>query len=359
MSKIETVRKLTGYAYQKSRYVFAIILIAISVPTSALATQSFDEYAITSTNSFPLKIISSGSGGSLWYIERSSSGSTNTIGNMSTSGVVLGDYSIATAAYPNATLRDIALGSDGNIWFTACAATASGSGSFWAVGKLDATTGTPTFYYITSTCTNTYTPTAMFLGPDGNIWFMFQSNYGLTNYLYSVTTSGVLTNKKVWYGSSMSVTGILTDSSSNIWMLEGFSNTVRKLTSSGGAITGETTYAIPSNPSGPTDLNIGSDGNLWFVEVMTDKVAKMTMSGVFTEYTLPSGSADGLTAGPDGALWYADYSSNKIGRLTTSGSVTEYTVPTASAGIANITTGPDGALWFTERFAKKVGRIGY
>ena len=47
-------------------------------------------------------------------------------------------------------------------------------------------------------------------------------------------------------------------------------------------------------------------------------------AGTVTEFTVPSGTAFGITAGPDGNLWFTDRAASSIGRITTAGSVTEF-----------------------------------
>ena len=86
--------------------------------------------------------------------------------------------------------------------------------------------------------------------------------------------------------------------------------------------------------------------------LFSDKIGKITTAGVFTEYSVTTGSGPrGITAGPDGALWFTEHSANKIGRITTSGILTnEYTIPNGNASSpTDIAAGPDGALWFVEQ----------
>jgi virginiamycin B lyase len=97
------------------------------------------------------RIIAVGSDGNLWFSEHTG----NRMGRITPAGVI-SEYPIPT---PNAFPRAIALGGDGNIWF----------GEF-GVGKIGKITpqGVITEYPIPTPDSG---PRALAAGPDGNIWF--------------------------------------------------------------------------------------------------------------------------------------------------------------------------------------------
>ena len=70
-------------------------------------------------------------------------------------------------------------------------------------------------------------------------------------------------------------------------------------------------------------------------------------AGTITEFPVPSGTPEFITAGPDGNLWFTELQSGKIGRITPTGTISEFPLPSGSQP-TSITTGPDNALWFTE-----------
>src|SRR5690349_6307836 len=76
--------------------------------------------------------------------------------------------------------------------------------------------------------------------------------------------------------------------------------------------------------------------------------------GKITEFPVPSGSPEFITAGPDGNLWFTE-EAGVIGRITTSGKITEF--PISTPVNMGITAGPDGNLWFAEFQGNKLGRI--
>src|SRR5438034_225312 len=115
-----------------------------------------------------------------------------------------------------------------------------------------------------------------------------------------------------------------------------------------------TEYPVPSGL--PQFITAGPDGNLWFTELFS-RIGRITTSGVITEFPVPTaGNPNGITAGPDGNLWFADYGADKIGKITTSGVITEFSVPTPGNPYG-ITAGPDGNLWFTEFTGHNIGKI--
>jgi streptogramin lyase len=118
-----------------------------------------------------------------------------------------------------------------------------------------------------------------------------------------------------------------------------------------------TVFTIPSYS--PQGITAGPDGNLWFTE-LTGKIARLTSDGVLAEFAIPPGIvAGGITVGKDGDLWFTDGSG--IGRLRpTDGTITTFTLP-GNVAPGDITAGSDGTIWFTEGTSftegNKVGRL--
>lgn len=149
--------------------------------------------------------------------------------------------------------------------------------------------------------------------------------------------------------------GIALGSDMRVWFVENSSNKIGRLTTTGIF----TEYVIPTVASGLINISPGRSGKLWFTENKTSKIGQITTAGVITEYpTLtPKAGPYAITLGPDKRMWFTEAKANKIGVVTGSGSIKEYTVPTPASGLAGITSGPDGALWFTESNTNKIGRI--
>jgi len=214
-----------------------------------------------------------------------------------------------------ASLRGIAAGADGNLWFVDIGQRKVGritlSGTITEFG-LPANVGGP--YAITS-------------GPDGNIW---------------VTTTALGQGRQDW---------------------------ILRFTIDG-AVTGQfpAGKGIGFSGSAPERITSGPDGNLWFTEFFADRIARMTPAGVLTEFPLPGSdrAPRGIVTGPDGNLWFVEshFNHTGIGRITTKGVVNEYPLGGSQADqlqVSDIVAAPDGNLWFNQSHESaaqgEIGRI--
>jgi virginiamycin B lyase len=251
--------------------------------------------------------------------------------------VAIGGYHIPGYYYSDPA--QIAVGSDGALWFTEQAG---------SIGRIT-TAGAITEYTVPRGNGKPYGITA---GPDGAIWFT-EASYSTGNRIGRITTGGAVTEFSVPTQDSNAYE-IAAGPDGALWFTEYSSNKIGRIT-----ITGDITeFVLPTNAR-PFGITPGPDGAMWFAESFRDMIARITMDGAVTEYSIPTASSEPgfITAGPDGALWFTESNGNKIGRITTGGEVTEYPIPTANCLPDLITTGPDGALWFTEYAADKLGRV--
>jgi streptogramin lyase len=200
-------------------------------------------------------------------------------------------------------------------------------------------------------------PNAIALGPDGNVWFTESAGAGAIG---RITPAGTITEFTTGLFPASKPTGITAGPDGNLWFTEAAGpGRIGRITPSG-TIT-EFTTGLTTN-SQPTGITAGPDGNLWFTEAAgTGRIGRITTSGTITEFTTGlTGNAHptGITAGPDGALWFTETAgTGRIGRITTGGTITEFSSGlTGSSEPEGITQGSDGALYFTE--AKNPGRIG-
>lgn len=234
-----------------------------------------------------------GADGNMWF------GESNYILKMATNGTVLGTYSIPSG---KPALRMV-LGPDDAVWFTL--------GNSGYVGKVT-TTGVITEYIAASTVTD------ITAGPDGNMWFTYESAGSSNNGVGKMTTSGV-----------------------------------------------RTLYTIPAPYSArPQSITTGPDGNLWYTQTGASRIGKITTSGIATDYSLPTTDITGpygITAGSDGSLWFtasAPGNTSRIGRMSTSGTLTNiYNVSAPGGSLRDIIAGNDGAVWYVSYFTDKVGRV--
>jgi streptogramin lyase len=222
----------------------------------------------------------------LWFsqVSRYGSGPANFI---TTDGVLLSP-SFTRPRPAREIQRGIAIGPDGNIWYTDLEVIIRGPFPE-SVFPLPAPLGVPIRRRLIPDIAS---------GPDGNLWFP-------------------------------------------VWM-PGQSNQIDRITP-GGVIT---EFAIPTPESEPAGITGGPDGNVWFTETSGNKIGKIAPDGTITEFPLPiPGSLPfGITSGPDGNLWFTEAGASRLGRITPDGTITEFATPRPAL---NLTTGPDGNLWFT------------
>ncbi|MGC9951338.1 MAG: hypothetical protein ABSF64_33700 [Bryobacteraceae bacterium] len=252
--------------------------------------------------------------------------------------IAIGAYQVPGYYYSHPA--QIAVGSDGALWFTELTD---------QIGRIT-TAGAISEYPVPAAGGEPYGIAA---GPDGALWFT-EASYSSGNRIGRITTAGAITEFAVPTQDSNTYE-IATGPDGALWFTEYAGDKIGRITTAGEI----TEFPLPTANSGPFGITPGPDGAMWFAEASRDMIARITMAGAVTEYAVPTAySQPGfITAGPDGALWFTEGNGNKIGRITTGGDVTEYPIPTASCLPDAIMAGPDGALWFTEYAGDKLGRI--
>jgi virginiamycin B lyase len=201
-------------------------------------------------------------------------------------------------------------------------------------------------------------PQGIALGSDGNLWFteFNKSKIGQLNRAGQISEVVTPTAKSGPLGIASGSGPNL-----NLWFTEYNVAKIAQITVTGPPYV---EYTLPLSASRPYAIALGSDGNMWFTDRGTDSIwrAKALLKKPFiqfTQYQLSGKANPGTIAtGPDGALWFTEPGINSIGRLPVSGSpLTEYKIPTANSQPAGIAAATDGSLWFTEQHAKQIGRM--
>jgi streptogramin lyase len=235
----------------------------------------------------------------------------------------------------------IALGADGNLWFT--------EANHNALGRITPN-GTVTEFSLGSTFGDAQDITS---GPNGLLYFISVSRVGSINPLAG-STSAILGSLKQSAAVASGASHITAGPDGNLWFTDLLANAVDRITPN---LATNTKFPLTTFQAHPEGIAAGPDGALWFTESSAGKIGRITTAGSITEFPLTGGTGpEGITAGPDGSLWFAEFGAGQIGQITTAGTVTEF--PLASgAGPEGITAGPDGALWFTENSLDQVGRV--
>ena len=324
------------------------LFFAIAVSAGALSAQSFAEFKIPTDNSQPSSL-ALGPDGNLWFTEYGS----NKIGRITPAGVITEfavPYSAAEAPpslpkgfpfpIPDNYSGPIYIyeGPDGAMWFTEP-----------GVNKIGRITmaGVITEFKVP---TRSSLPAVISDGPDGALWFTEAAG----NKIGRITTSGVITEFPIPTPESLPI--YITDGpDGNLWFTESNANKIGRITPNGQI----TEFEIPTLLSLPADITEGPDEALWFTELIGGKIGKITTDGKITEFPVPSllGLPANITEAGDGNVWFTETRGNRINRMTPAGAVTSFAVPTAGSSPVAIEEGSDGKIWFTEAGSGIIGRF--
>ncbi|MEO6835030.1 MAG: Virginiamycin B lyase [Candidatus Tumulicola sp.] len=196
-------------------------------------------------------------------------------------------------------------------------------------------------------------PAGVALGSDGNIWFteLGKSKIGQLNQQAKIAEAVTPTAKA-------GPNGIASGPNSRVWFTETNVAKIGQILLTGPTFTDS---QLPNAAARPVGIALGSDGNMWVTDPGTNAIWKVPQKGKATACPLsPNAQPLGITNGPDGAIWFTEPGINSIGRLPVGSkcsALTEFKIPTAKASPAGIAAGTDNALWFTERGSRKLGRI--
>jgi virginiamycin B lyase len=284
------------------------------------------DYAIPMSvgNSQPTAIVTGGDK-NLWEINSSGS-----IGKLTTGGAftLYQDPDISGA-------REIAVGSDGNIWYPDALSTQI------ARMKPDGT--------LTRFTPNNFTPSASGIagGPDGNIWFGGVIQGTAETALAQMSTAGVVTNVYTVPGVG-SIQSITTGSDGNLWFLAYDSSKsggwVCQMTPSGAGPEYPITFD-GADAQGNGSITSGPDGALWVADFGNSEVVRITTAGSVSYVPLGKGVQPiALASAKDGNVWFVAWG-GRYGKITSSGVVTQFTLPGTYGIPYAMTGGPDGNLW--------------
>ena len=334
MAVCSTVRCCVGVS-------LACWLVASAAAANAPKITEFSAGAVAAGPS----TIVAGADGNLWFskvIQRLGPHPEGaTIGKISTSGVVKGQYKVGPF---DDNLGEVAAGPDGNIWFTESFYPTQGSlTNGTAPGGVGMITPDGAVTQFSAGISPGSRPGDITAGPDGNLWFTEFSG----NRIGMVTPAGVVTEFSAGIAPQSHPAGIAAGPDGRLWFTQ--TDEIGSITPSGVV----TEHRLPSGID-PDAITAGPDRKLWFTwsSKRGGGIGRITPAGVVTEYSAgitPGSRPAQITAGPDGNLWFTEAAGNRIGRITTAGAVTEYGVGiTPKSGPNGIVTGPDGNIWFTE-----------
>lgn len=317
------------------------------------------------------------------------------VGKITPAGVV----TVFPHALEGTLQAPLLLGPDGNLWFTEDPDALGGFDldatqprGVYGIGRVTLSGAISEFALPASKDFPVF-PTGLAVGSDGNLWF---SETPVTNVsspapppppghpappppvverIGRITPAGTITQFAVpppGPGGSTFTSGLTRGSDGAFW----FTASARDPNGNPAEVFARiardgTVHEYPAPPAigqtGP--LTLGSDGNLWFEEA--SKIGRITPAGVLAEFPIQSGSDSAilpgtLARGADGNLWFTvvqhvpsgGTDRYEIGRITPRGVVNEFSLPTPSnpspapLGLDGavhpvpLTIGPDRNLWF-------------
>ena len=227
------------------------------------------------------------------------------------------------------------------------------------------------------------------IGPNGNVWFTAYEDdaigrltpRGKVTYFHD----GITANPEHSVQGAVGPRGITKGPDGNMWFTEYGADRIGRITPDGTITEFSIGITPPSGPAAadfrdaaPRSIVTGADGNLWFTEQTADRIGRITPDGTITEFGAgitpsPNQSLPGvhqyqlaqpgdITKGPDGNVWFVEQLASRVGRITPEGVITEFPVPVEPPTFDNygreqyritrvdtITSGPDGNVWFSEQ----------
>ena len=296
------------------------------------------EYPALTSGSQPSGITKTAT--SLWFTEEAS----DKIGELDETAKI-SEFPVPTA---NAKPLSIALGQDGNLWFTEYGAA--------QVGRV--TTNGEAFVECVLPTQNGKTPTpyGIVSGPDGNLWVTDPASNGL----WRVTT----TCGASFFPLATANAGpesITVGPNGALWFTEVTANQIGELYPSQAGGTRPTEFPVTAG-AGLGVIVSGNDNALWFTETLSGKLGRMLTTGQLASSITLTGVAApyGLVLAPDGNFYVGDQTGSKVAQvIVSSGAVTTYPTKTPNAGVDQLTMGPDNEVYFTEQTANNVGQFRY
>ncbi len=209
-------------------------------------------------------------------------------------------------------------------------------------------------------------PAGIALGSDGNIWWTMSSNQaptdGSTIFRRLTVPPSTSTPFSAGISAGPTLSDICAGPDGNMWFTENALAQVGRMDTSGVVIN-----ELPCGPF-PTTIVSGPDGRLWLIrDDLTiggvDAIEAMTTTGTVTTFLLPVDSnPQDICVGPDGNLWVTLTSFDGVSptsglvRITTGGVMTTFQEPTMINPVG-ICSGPDGNLWVTCAIGNAIARV--
>jgi virginiamycin B lyase len=260
---------------------------------------SWNEFTIPTANSYPQGIVAA-SDGRIWFAEYS----TNKIGAMTTAGVFTEYGTVASGgSYPYFLVDR----GDGNMWYSDPGYNHVGYELLSGYGEGE-----------TSLPTADSQPTGIAEAPDGYLYFTEGRGYiGRLHDLFStIQEIAEPVPSGAFYGDSPGQ--MVRGPDGNLWFVEQSNSEIGRINIPAFTIT---MFQTPSPGAYPRGITVGPDGALWFTEENLNRIGRITTSGVTSEYNLgvpPSTSLGllGIAVRSTGEIYFVCSFTGQIGKLT-------------------------------------------
>lgn len=229
----------------------------------------------------------------------------------------------------------VAVGPDGNVWFTIDNSNALGvlrGGSLDRIHK----------------GRDNLEPLGLAVAPDGDVWF----TDALAEAIGHLPPGGSV--ESIPLPTGVSQLGRLAAAPDGaVWFADSWTNSIVRLKD--GAFTA---YPVSSPNAGPFGVAVDSQGVVWAALQNANRLVRIGPDGQLSELEVPTRAAGPSDVAVDaaGGVWFIELRAGKIGRFA-DGRFDEYPVRSPSAGLTSLAVGPDGTVWFTELREHTLGRL--
>jgi streptogramin lyase len=339
--------------------------LLLAGPAPALAPPGeVEEFPLSSMEDVPGAGLAVGPEGNIWFT--ADAYPVGKLGLITPEGKIL-EYPVPTTtgsltepehSFPD----DIAQGPGGVMWFTDSGTNKEGE---QLIGQVTLKGGEPPQIKEFPVPKENYLG-EIAAGPDGNMWFTAITGVGGTA-IGRITAKGEVSLYPLPiikpYGGGLG--GIAQGPGGYMWFTERAENNEHEAfvgrigTGVDGATLGEVKeLPIPTKHSFPSGIAAGPGGNMWFVEAGQHEIGEVTPAGEIKQEfsaTSTSYSPSGIAEGPDGNMWFTQETTNSIGRITPSGEVKGFPVAVNNSSPGGIVKGSDGNMWFVDQTPTEVG----
>jgi streptogramin lyase len=256
------------------------------------------------------------------------------------------------SSWENVGFSRIAMGPDGEIWFTVNQ-WAEGTEQSRMLGLFTPADGYFTKYVLSIDSI----PEELFVDAKGVIWFLASNK----NSLYRVDPRTFAIKGYPVPTANSNPKNIAADQSGNIWFVEPNANKLGKFVPEREVFY---EYELPTPFANPGKIAIDKNGRIWFVEMAANRIGLFYPDKKrFDEALIPtrSSSPNALVIDDDGNIWFLEYRGNKVGVFNpTSGHFHEYDIPNFNSLPGELVLDRKRSLlWFTQGAteAKRLGML--